>query len=68
MSQLALYYLQGESGESPEQPNAFKLPSGPKTTLDTFMKYFPAPNAERLHFRFKEQDSAHGFVWRVIIF
>lgn len=67
MSQVALYFFQGETGESPEQPNAFKLPSSQKTTFNTFMKYFPAPTKERLHFRFKEQDSTHGYVWRVFI-
>ena len=66
--QLVLYFVQGESGESEDAPNAFKIPlaSSSKTTFESFMKYFPLKSSEKWHFRFREDDAANGYVWRVI--
>jgi hypothetical protein len=65
MSQLAFYYFQGELGESMQMPNAFQLPKSAQTTFDTFVKYFPIRSIEGFYFRFREEDSVCGFVWRV---
>lgn len=68
MSQLVLYFLQGETGESEEVPNAFKIPSSPSTrpTFELFIKYFPIPSPQTMHFRFRQEDPNSGYVWKAI--
>ena len=67
MSQLVLYYFQGEVGEAHDLPNAFKIPPAEKTTFETFMKLFPVRGSNDFHFRFKEEDALNKYVWRVNI-
>ena len=64
---LCTYYLQGEPGESADQPNAFRLPSSASPiTLSQFVGVFPLlvsdPTA-KLHFRFRSVDKSSGYIW-----
>ena len=66
MSFVVLYFYQGEPGEALETPNCFPLPKGETNpTYGQFLDRFP-PSARRgqMHFRFKEEDWTHGYVWR----
>lgn len=67
---LCLYYFNGEVGESHETPNAFVIPgqSSSSVTLATFVKHFPMKSViQSSHFRFKEESSSDGYVWRDVI-
>ena len=66
---LALYFFNGEPGESPESPNGFLLPGnlGPAPSLGDFMSHFPPlkyDQSSEYHFRFRARDpSGVAWVW-----
>lgn len=63
MSTVAMYFFQGELGESMEYPNAFVIPKTAQPTLELFLSYFPIRDLEDMHFRFRRQDAEYGYVW-----
>lgn len=63
VSSHALYFFQGQLGESEEVPNAFLIPGSPSDiTFGSFIHHFPIKTND-LHFRFRTNDSEFGFVW-----
>ena len=64
---LVLYFFQGEPGESIDTPNCFQLPKvngNSKVTFGQFMDRFPVTaHRGQMHFRFKADDNACGYVW-----
>ena len=64
---LVLYFFQGEPGESMDTPNCFQLPKvngNAKVTFGQFMERFPvSAHRGQMHFRFKAEDNACGYVW-----
>eukprot|EP00605_Chrysophyceae_sp_TOSAG23-4_P000535 GSChrysophyteH1.ASY1.ANO1.604.1 assembled CDS len=63
---LVTYFLQGEPGETPDQPNAFRFQGSAPVRFSHFLQSFPLllsdPHA-KLHFRFRAVDKACGYVW-----
>jgi len=63
---LVTYFLQGEPGESPDQPNAFRLKVSAPILFSQFLKVFPPLQSDpraKFHFRFRAVDKACGYVW-----
>eukprot|EP01039_Chlorochromonas_danica_P008500 gene8500-9370_t len=63
---LALYYFQGELGESLDTPNAFMLPgnSGSSITLKQFLDAFPYPiDRNNTFLRFRVPDEQLDYAW-----
>ena len=64
---LVLYFFQGEPGETIDTPNCFQLPKvngNSKISFGQFMDRFPVTaHRGQMHFRFKADDNACGYVW-----
>ncbi|TFJ85231.1 hypothetical protein NSK_003654 [Nannochloropsis salina CCMP1776] len=65
------YFVQGEEGESPEEPNVFALPSNGAASLKHFLGAFPLTQqkgGDRVyHARFKVKDDLFGHVWQDVV-
>ena len=62
------YYVQGEEGESAEEPNAFPIPSSSSSpTLRHFQASFPLGKQGLYHARFKVKDEQCGYGWQDLV-